>query len=193
MKCGGLRAIGSGSRGITLLELIIALTVGVVVVGAIVGLGGSTQKVWDTVSSDCDANYDLRRAAERVADELRQSTSSRVTVQGPSADADTVTFQVPVGKAQDVVLWGAEGDSGGYVQFVVENGQLIRRVLNASMVSAGRDQVLVTQVDSSHGGEKGFHVSVEEGMAEILVRAVVRSNGETWRKEARTSVLFRNQ
>lgn len=180
------------SSGMTILEVMIALVIAMLVLGAVLKLAGSTQQAWDTVSRDANANFDLRRAAEQVADELRQSSANHIQVEDTSVDADTVTFQVPVGKAQDVILWGAEGNSGWFAQFVVEDGQLLRRVRDDSMAVAGMDRVLVTHLDANLGGQKGFWVTVDDEMVNIGVRAAVQSGGETWRKEARTSVLVRN-
>lgn len=178
--------------GMTLLELMIALAIAMILVGVVLKLVGSTQQAWDTVSNNADANFDLRRAAERVADELRQSSTTHIIVADTSVDADTVTFQVPVSKAMDVVLWGAEGNSGWFLQFVVQEGKLIRRIYDDTMTIAAMDQVLVNHIDSNLGGEKGFRVVVDSGMVDIVVRAAVQSGSETWRKDARTSVLLRN-
>ena len=185
-------AARGGASGMTLLELMIALAIAMILVGVVLRMVGSTQQAWDTVSNNADANFDLRRAAERVADELRQSSTAHIVVEDTSVDADTVTFQVPVAKAQDVVLWGAEGNSGWFLQFVVQDGKLIRRIYDGSMTIAAMDQVLVNHIDSNLGSEKGFHVTVDGGMVDIVVRAAVQSGSETWRKEARTSVLVRN-
>lgn len=187
------RVVYAGRAGVTLLEVMIAMVVATIIMFTVLQLSRSTQRSWDTVRNDTNANFDLRRAAERIADELRQSAPAQIVVAHPTIDADTVTFKVPVGKALDVVLWGAEGNSGWSVQYVVENGQLIRRVLNALAVNAGMDQVLVNHMDNNLGGQQGFWVNLNGTMADIGVRAVVQSNGATWRKAAATSVLFRNE
>ena len=190
--CHTRSGMGDRPSGMTLLEVMIALAVGMVVVGVTLKMLCSTQQAWDTVSKDATANFDLRRALERVADELRQSSAEHITIDHSGVDADTVTFQVPVSKAHDVVLWGAEGNSGWFLQFVVEDGQLLRRVCNESMNIAGMDLVLVTNIDAQLGGEKGFWVNLDDAMVNIGVRVAVQGSGETWRKEARTSVLVRN-
>ncbi len=182
----------SCSSGMTLIEMTIALAISLLVLGVVLKMTGSSQKVWDTVSKDSGANFDLRRAAERIADDMRQSSIGHIVIEETSVDADTVTFQVPVAKAQDVVLWGAEGNSGWFVQFVVEDGRLLRRVCDDTMTVAAMDQVLVTCLDSNLGGQKGFWVTLDGAMVTIGIRAAVTSCGETWRKQARTSVLLRN-
>ena len=65
-------------------------------------------------------------------------------------------------------------------------------MVTARQTLAIPDQVLATNVDSNLGGNKGFTVTVNGDMVSIDLRATVLSNGETWRKEATTSVLFRN-
>ena len=179
------------SSGVTLLEMMIALAIAFIVLAAVLTLSRLTQKAWNTVENDCSANFDLRRAAERIADELRQSTTTMIVVDHSGTDADMVTFMVPISDVAGVISWGADGNAGWSIRYVVENGQLIRRNLTGGMVSAG-DQVLATNVDAALAGVKGFSVNVNTGMADIYVRAVVQSNGETWRKTANTSVLFRN-
>ena len=180
------------ASGMTLIEVMIVLAIAMLVLGVVLKMTGSSQQVWDTVSKDSSANFDLRRAGERIADELRQSSTDHIVIEDTSIDADTVTFQIPVGKAQDVILWGAEGNSGWFLQFVVEDGRLLRRVCDGSMAVAAMDQVLVTHLDANLGGQKGFWITLDGGMVHIGIRAAVTSGGETWRKEARTSVLVRN-
>lgn len=191
-RSGHARLRADGSRGMTLLELIVALMIAIVVIAGVLRLSTGAQQAFDTVSQDVEANYDLRRAGERVADQLRQSAVSHITVETVDPDADTVTFQIPVGKIGENVVWGAEGHSGWYLQFRVTDGDLVRRVLDESMNVAAMDEVLVRGLDVNIGGRKGFTVTLDGTLVTIEIRVPVNSGGETWRKEIRTSVTVRN-
>ena len=143
------------------------------------------------VNWDTEANFSLRRALDRMADELRQSASSAITVT-TGVNHDEIDLQVPVSKVGDTVSWGAQGQVGWHVLILVENNVLIRRVVDGGGIPRRVDETLAMNVDDFFDGQKGFSVTQNDGLYVIALRVVARRNERTWRRSETTSVTTRN-
>ncbi len=179
------------NKGFTLLELAIVGLIAGIIFAAAALLMTSTDDAYNTVREDTEANFSLRRALNRVADELRQSASSVITVTA-GFNHDQIDLQVPVSKVGDTVNWGAAGQVGWHVRVLVEDGVLIRRVVDGSGIQQRVDETLATDVDDFFDGQKGFSVTQNDGLYVIALRVVARRNEREWRRSEITSVTTRN-
>jgi len=177
--------------GFTLVEIaIVAALMGVLMLGIMV-LTGTTQDAYHTVQQDTDANFSLRQALNRMSDDLRQSSSSIIVITEGS-DHDSIDLQVPISKDGSTVNWGAAGAVGLHIRIFVEDGWLIRRVVDAGGTPMRTDEVLARNVDDLYLGEKGFRVTESDGLYTITVRVTASRQQHTWRRTETTSISTRN-
>ena len=186
---GGTRP---AAPGFSLVELLLAAAILLVILAVGAALAGQASAIWRNVFHDTHAVHDARQGLARVAEELRRSSAAVITVDAAPADTDVLTYFLPVGRDGSVVLWGAEGVAGWRVRVAVEDGRLLRTVLDAAGVPQGRPEVLATGVDAPFQGAKGFGVTVQGRLFSVRVRTRARSGGHTWRKSVATTVAVRN-
>jgi prepilin-type N-terminal cleavage/methylation domain-containing protein len=177
--------------GFTLIELAIVATIAAVLLLAMMLLTSSTNDAYNTVQEDTEANFSLRQALSRVSDDLRQSSTSIIQITS-GVDYDSVDLQVPISQAGSTITWGAAGTAGWHIRILVENGWLIRRVVDAGGIPKRTDEVLARNVDSLFQGQKGFSVTKTDGPYQITVRVTAERGERTWRRTETTSVLTRN-
>jgi len=178
--------------GFTIVELLEGAVILLVILLVGAGLANQASSAWHNVFHDTHAVHGARQGLARVAEDLRRSSAAVVTVDASGADADTLTYQLPVGRSGSTVLWGAEDDEDWQVRVAVENGRLLRTVLDGAGTPQNQPQVLATRVDDLFEGTKGFSVTVNGRLISIRVRTRAQSRGRTWRKAADTSVWVRN-
>ena len=152
----------------------------------------STQNAYESVSQDTELTFNTRRAVERIADDLRRSDADHVTVDHTNPDYDSVELQVPLLMKAGTVEWGAEREVGWKIQYLVEDGNLIRRVVDASGVRMRMDEVLAVRVDSLWDGKKGFSITENGDLLTLTVRVVSRDSGRRWWRQITTAVSLRN-
>lgn len=179
-------------NGFTLIEVAIVVTILGVVLLAAVMLARGTQGAYESLSQDTELNFYLRRALEKMTDELRRCTLAQITIENSDPGADAVEFSLPLGVSTDTVIWGAEGQPGWRVRFLVEDGVLVRRVVDGTGTIRTMDQVLATGVDGLRDGRKGFSVAGSDSLFTLSLRLVTRDHGRQWRREISTAVSLRN-
>ena len=177
--------------GFTLVELTIVAVIAGVLLLAIVLLTSTTNDAYNTVSEDTNANFSLRQALNRISDDLRQSSSDMITITS-GYDHDSVDLQVPISQEGSTVNWGAAGTVGWHVRILVEDGWLIRRVVDGGGIPQRTDEVLARHMDDWLEGEKGFSVVQTDQLYQITVRVVAQRKQRTWRRTETTSVVTRN-
>jgi prepilin-type N-terminal cleavage/methylation domain-containing protein len=177
--------------GFTLVEVaIVAAIAGILLIGMAM-MVRSTNEAYTTVSEDTDANFSLRQALNRISDEMRQSNTSVVQITS-GTDYDSIDLQVPVSYAGSTVSWGAAGTAGWHIRYLVEDGWLIRRIVDGTGTVKQTDQVLARNVDVLFGGQKGFSVTASGGLYQITVRVTAQRGARVWRRMETTSVTTRN-
>jgi len=183
--------VRSCQAGFTLMEVaIVAVIVGVLLV-TIVMLTTRTQEAYTTVREDTEANFSLRQALNRISDDLRQSSSDIIHITtGP--DHDSIDLQVPISQDGSTVNWGAVGTVGWHIRFLVEDGWLIRRVVDSGGIPQRTDEVLARNVDDWFMGAKGFSVAESDGLYQITLRVTAERRQRIWRRSETTSVSTRN-
>lgn len=173
------------------MELMIVAIIAGVILTTVAALSIRTQEAYTSVREDTDANFSLRRALNRISDDMRQSSSSIIVVT-PGTHHDSVDLQVPLSQAGSTVSWGAAGNVGWHIRILVENGQLIRRVVDGGGTLMRTDEVLANNVDSLFGVVKGFSVTNTDGLYQISLRVTAQQKERIWRRTETTSVSTRN-
>ncbi len=181
----------SHNSGFSLLEMVIALAIFSLLMIGIITMTMSTEEAYVTIREDTEANYSLRQALTRISNDLRQSSTSIVVIT-PGAAHDKVEFQLPISQTGSTITWGAEGQPGWRVLIFVEEGMLIRRVVDAEGMKMRMDTILARDVDDLFEGEKGFSITTTFGLCQIALRVTAERKGRTWRRSETTSVAPRN-
>lgn len=177
--------------GFTLIELLIVSAIAGVLFIAIAHTVRSMNDAYTTVAHDMDANFSLRQALNCLSDEIRQSNASHIVIT-TGADDDGIDIQLQVSYAASTVNWGAAGTQGWHIRYLVEDGWLVRRVVDGTGTVKQTDQVLARNVDAAFDGEKGFSVTANEGRYEIALRVTSQRGARLWRRTEKTSVTTRN-
>jgi len=177
--------------GFTLIELAIVAVIAAVLLLTMVLVTTSTNDAYNTVREDTDANFSLRQALNRISDDLRQSSTSIISVTS-GVDYDSVDLQVPISQVGTTINWGAAGTVGWHIRILVEDGWLIRRVVDAGGIPKRTDEVLARNVDSLFQGQKGFSVTQTSGLYQVSLRVTADRGERTWRRTETTAVLTRN-
>ncbi|GEM_PF-6027929 len=98
----------------TLVEAMVVLVMLVIILSAIYGLLYAGERNWQTMNTKVQLQAALRNAVDAIADELRQSASSQISV---SADGKSITFSVPVqpvgASDEEIVGLNAKGSYPG--------------------------------------------------------------------------------
>ncbi len=81
------------SAAFSLVETMVVLAMLVIVLSAIYGLLYAGERSWHTLNTKVHLQATLRNTMDTLADELRQSASSQISI---SADGKSITFSVPV-------------------------------------------------------------------------------------------------
>ena len=173
------------------MDMLIVAAIASLLLISIVVLTTSTQDAYDTVRADTEANFSLRQALNRVSDDLRQSSSSIISIT-EGFDHDSVDLQVPISQDGSTVSWGAAGTVGWHIHILVEDGWLIRRVTDGAGIPQRVDEVLARNVDNQFDGHKGFSVTQFVELYVISVRVTAGRKQRIWRRSETTSVSTRN-
>lgn len=178
-------------RGFTLIEMaFVAILVSLITLGVIM-FTQSTNDANNSVQEAANVNFSLRRALTLISDDLRQSNATKIVVT-EGAEWDRIDFQVPVAYVGSTVTWGAMDTADWHVRILVEDGWLVRRVVDATGTPMRTDEVLAREVDGLFDGQKGFSVTAGEGLYQISLRVTGERGTREWRRTETTSVQVRN-
>ena len=178
-------------RGQTLIETAIACVLLVVIYGAGLSLSVEARDTWSHLYHDTGALQAVREGLRRLATELAASAPGHVTVTTGEVH-DAIEFQVPVELEGDEITWGAEGTAGLSVRVAVEDGTLVRRVVDDEGQTVGRPRRLVANVDDLYRGQKGFEVALVDSLCTVRLRVRAEQEGRVWRQQVSTGIRLRN-
>jgi len=180
------------SQGFTLIEVAIVLTILSVIVVVATMLTRATDKAYHTTTESANAGFFLRRALEGITEEVRRSDSDHLTIDHSDDAYDFLEVQMPLTVKEGSVSWGASSHIGWKVRFLVEDGVLIRRVVNSGGIIMEMDQVLASNIDDDWTDGKGFAVSQNGSLITMTVRVVQEDAGGEWSRQLTTAVSLRN-
>jgi len=175
----------------TLIEILIVAAISTVLLFAVIMLTTSTQDAYTTVREDTDANFSLRQALNRVSEDLRQSSTEMIEITDGYTH-DSISLQVPISVEGSTVNWGAAKTVGLHINILVEDGFLVRRVVDGLGTPMRTDEILARDVDDMFMGVKGFRVTETDGLYTISIRVTANRGQRVWRRTETTSVSTRN-
>lgn len=176
-------------RGLTLLELMIAVSILALVATASMEMIGTSTQSSAQVGTSVRENAEMREGTRRLREELRGAGGGRFDVVALADGNSELTFQVPI-TSGGVAGWGVYDrflgpteDEWNRVDWslrytVVPDGnggrQLVRQVLN-ELDEVQRQSVLVTDLRAGNIEPPGFRVADVGDVWEVIVTAESRS------------------
>jgi len=185
------------ARGLTLIEVAVAMTLGAIVMVILGNILSSTTDSVDSIVVGSVGDQDLKKSLNRFLDEVQRSSTSRLDIDSSDPDHDVITLQTP-SNVGGTVSWGAVDATGIWredwsARYLVEDGRLVRKALNTGLYPVGSDEPFARGVDGLRDGRKGFLVTRNGTVINAAIR-VVRSyrSGVDSVKEFDSSVMVRN-
>lgn len=122
-KC---RLLQVKNKGFALLELLIAITLSVLLMGSLYGIYLVNQKSYSRSIAKAELNQNARIALERITRDLRQT--DRITTTLPPDDTD------PTNPPPSEIMFadGHDTDQIRYIIYTLENGNLYRKLVHYS-------------------------------------------------------------
>lgn len=185
------------SRGISLIELMIVIALFSIIMVLLGSILLSSTRSMDYLVKDSTSDSQMKNALYQIFGELKSSNPSMVRISTADPDHDAITFQTP-GPYLDGVQWGAMDDSGIWkadwsAQYLVVDGNLVRRVLDDGGQSVGSNKPIVLHVDGQRDGRKGFYLATKGPVINVGIRIwKTFSDGGSYQKEFSSSVFLRN-
>ena len=152
----------SGEAGFTLVEMAVAMSVGVLcllVLGQALSTAAGSS---DSILKQAEILTDVQRGIERLRRELQSASPDLVELSSPADGNDVVVLKTG-GPFTGAVRWGAHDQAGEWragwsSRFRVLEGQLVREVLDSSGSLQGERLSLARGVLPAGPGRKGFSV-----------------------------------
>ena len=143
--------------GYTLIEMLIVLAIVSLLFSAVFGVLNIGNTSFNTGSARQTIENQARQGLDGMIRELYESSGGTVIL---SEGNTVVTFKLPVGmNASGNLLWGAQGIENYKIKYLVENNQLVRKVLDASG-NVINQKVLATDIQSLSFGKIGSIMTV---------------------------------
>lgn len=117
-------------EGYTLIEMLIVLAIVSLLFGAVFGVLNVGNTSFSTGSARQTVENQARQGLDHMLRELYETSGGRVVL----SDANSVlTFKLPVGfDGSGNLKWGAGGVEDYKIRYLVNNNQLVRKVLDSS-------------------------------------------------------------
>ena len=126
--------------GFTLVELLMVVGLFSLILGSTMGVFLTGQMAWNTGQASIEIQQQARYGINAMVRELNLSQHNKVK----GINAGTLALQVPLNAATEGgdgrsrididasgnLVWGADGNQGYWIEYIVENGQLKRKVFN---------------------------------------------------------------
>lgn len=131
------------STGFTLMEVLVAMTLAVFLVGAVIGMMMSSQKTLAEGSSSVLMNSQLRRVVDRMSRQLAQSQTGQVT--DPAANgtwATSITFRIPEDTDASGSVLDAEGSISEWSDWIT----IASDGSNCILTTNGTDEILANHI-----------------------------------------------
>lgn len=115
--------------GYTLIEMLVVLAIVSLLFSAVFGALTANNLSFNTVSTRQAIENQARQGLDNMLRELYETSGGRVVLSGGNS---VITFKLPVGfDGTGNLLWGAEGVQDYKISYLLDNNQLVRRVLNS--------------------------------------------------------------
>ena len=180
--------------GVTLLEVMTAVLLGSTFMGMVASVLLAGTRATDAVVKESSAASSLERTLETITENLRRSSTTRITITPDSGQNSILNLQVL--SAADGVTWGAERFDGTFVAdwsttFQRSGTDLVRQTVDG-MSSVVEQAVLAIGVQDPSGGQ-GFEVTVTNSVyLTTLNLTKTFGPGESFERNSSASVFVRN-
>ncbi len=186
----------SRDLGFTLLEMALAITLGVIIFATLGRVVLTSTDSLDEINMDSQVIAELKSGLELVGSDLRRSGESQITLDRSSADFDVMTVRVQ-SLSGGSPAYGAEDESGVFhagwsLRYTVDSGDLVREIRDGSNSLVSR-RIVCRHVDRLFSSEKGFEVTKSGPIYNVKLRVRrTLKGGNDWRRQVDSSFLARN-
>ncbi|MBI5873879.1 MAG: prepilin-type N-terminal cleavage/methylation domain-containing protein [Candidatus Omnitrophica bacterium] len=126
-------------KGFTLIEVLVVVFLASIIFSALFMVMSSGRTTWYSADTQISLQQEMRKAMRQIADDMRQSGISQISIPADSTTYSSISFNVSEGAgASGVINW-----SSSPINFSLSGGQIIRtdgsttRVLANNITSLG--------------------------------------------------------
>ncbi len=170
--------------GYTLIEMLVVLAIVTLLFSAVFGVLTASNTSFNTSSAQQTVENQARQGLDNMLRELYETSGGRVVL---SDGNSVITFKVPMGfDGLGNLLWGAQGVQDYKIRYLIDNKQLVRRVLDAT------DNLISQKVLSTDAQSLNFALSPS---MLLTITFVVQKNiigGGNVNQSVSSKVVFRN-
>ncbi len=170
--------------GYTLIEMLVVLAIVTLLFSAVFGVLTASNTSFNTSSARQTVENQARQGLDNMLRELYETSGGRVVL---SEGNSVITFKVPMGfDGSGNLLWGAQGVQDYKIRYLIDNKQLVRRVLDAT------DNLISQKVLSTDAQSLNFALSPS---MLLTITFVVQKNiigGGNVNQSVSSKVVFRN-
>ncbi len=117
-------------EGYTLIEMLVVLGIVSLLFGAVFGVLNIGNTSFNTGSARQTIENQARQGLDNMLREFYETSGGRVVLSGANS---VITFKLPVGvDGSGNLLWGAQGVQDYKIKYLVDNNQLVRKLLDPS-------------------------------------------------------------
>ena len=129
----------------SLLELLVAVAIFFIIIGAVFSLLISGKKAFETGSVQVEVEQEARRALDYMTKELRQSSANKIQVLSEGVSPSTIIFEIPydvdgggVINAAGGIEWSNDTGGIGTITYSLSGDQIIRTLGSIRSVLANK-------------------------------------------------------
>lgn len=175
--------IQENERGISFVEMVVAMAISAVVGSLLIGAFSMMHRVDRFTGQDSEALADLRTASERFQKEMRQARKIYDTVEPPASTSTLVHFWVDYNRdnqqnLEERLIWRLEAASGGKMRLVRTSEAGGMRIQATNLVSGSSFAYAPAPPDTT--------------VVTLTLRADVTPGDQPSARTVRTKVRLRN-
>lgn len=134
-------------RAFSLLELLVAVAIFFIIIGAVFSLLISGKRAFEVGNVQVEVEQEARRALDYMTKELRQSSANKIQAPADGTSSSTIIFEIPydvdgdgdVINASGVIEWSDGAGGIGAITYSLSGGQILRDLsLGGQLVLANR-------------------------------------------------------
>mgnify|MGYP005834884893 CR=1 FL=1 len=186
----------TGTAGLTLLEVVLALTLGAVIFATLGRVLVTSTDSLDQVNAGVQFVSDLKACLDAVGEDIRRSNEAQISVDKSPAAFDIFTLRVR-GEDGGSPAYGAEDETGTFrpdwsIRYTVSSGDLVRQIRDGGG-DVVAERLVAQHVDGVFEGSKAFEVTQSGALCNVRLRVLrVLKGGNEYRRQADSSFLARN-
>jgi prepilin-type N-terminal cleavage/methylation domain-containing protein len=164
-------------RGFTLVEMMVVLSIFTLVMGIAYTALSLNETYRDLVLTKIQLYRQNKRALDSICAELQRSTAANWTTGG---NPNTIRFQIPWVDAAYNVNWGANNNIGWFIRYRLNNNNLVRGFLNASLNPVGSEVIIAENITNLQFTNRNPPVSNYIGITIASQRRTIQRRDVYW-------------